>query len=168
MHPAPHHNMYPPGPEARTHPEGWISFPAGCLVSFGGLVMLLAVAALIVLTFVYPGYRSSATYREALALVNLDENARAALGGDIRETALISVRSNLNDRDEGIVRSISLRVAGSEGTATLSAVGHETARRTRIESLRLTLSNGRRLIVRGRDSRSPLPPKTRQPALQPQ
>ncbi len=153
----------PAGPAERRdpYPEGLISFPAGCLVTFGGLMVMLLVAGLVALIIVFPGYRDSGTYREALATANLDERVQAALGGALEETGLISVRSEFLTEEEGIRRRIALRVAGPEGNATLYAVGHETQDRVHLESLRLILSNGRRVVVRGRTDSGTNPPPRR-------
>lgn len=83
-----------------------------------------AMAALVVLAVMVPGYRSSAAYRETMARVNEDPRAAAALGTPIRETALIAFQSKWNE--QGVDRKITLQVAGPKAGGRLAAEARET------------------------------------------
>ncbi|MGF1453803.1 MAG: cytochrome c oxidase assembly factor Coa1 family protein [Alphaproteobacteria bacterium] len=113
------------------------TFPSGCLVTLGALTVVGAVVALAVLAVMVPGYRSSASYREAMARINEDPRATELLGEPIRETALVAFESDWGER--GVERKFILEVAGPMGNGRLAAEARETGGGVQITGWTLTL-----------------------------
>ncbi len=125
-------------------PSTLATLPAGCLVAFGALTLILLVLGIVVLSVAFPGYRSSATYKEAMAIVRAEPSVRAALGEPVRETGIVSFVTDLQPEGGGTKRFVSVRVEGPNGEGILYAEGVERSG-VRLTEVRLTLTNGTRL-----------------------
>ena len=132
----------PGGPSDRPSPLA--TFPAGCLVSFGALTVLVAGLMILVLGVAFPGYRSSGTYRTAIELARADRQVIRALGQPIRETGVITVISELQPEGGGTRRFISVRISGPRGDGVLYAEGVER-NGVVLGQAGVTLSSGRRI-----------------------
>lgn len=127
--------------------EGWKSYPAGCLVAFGALSIVLLLAGLTALTALLPGYRDSGTYRTAFERLIRSPEVEAAIGRPIRETGLIADVSDFDSGEGGRDRRLSLEVTGPLGGGVLFAEAREHATGTRLTRLRLRLEDGRVIVL---------------------
>ncbi len=134
------------------HPKAWMAAPAGCLMGFGALLLVGAILVMALMTTVLPGYRSTASYQAVFDTINAHPTAVGHLGTPIRETGLISDVSNHDAGDGFLRRRLVLRVAGPLGEATLFSVIVESEEDARLHVLRLTLTDGTRVVIHGRNT----------------